>query len=489
MYRRPSKKKELTKRFVTYGLMTLLVIGGVIALTLIISGYQYDGQNGRVEQGSLLQYNTQPAGASVLVDNIKLSGKTPTKSSVLAGVHTVTMTKAGYNTWTKTLNIKAGTLTWLDYVRLVPLKHPAVAVASYANIFDSSASVEGQKILIQPDKSKPDFELVDISKDVINQTTLTLPSTLYSAAITPDISHNFRIDKWGVGERYVLIEHTYSDKKEWLVLDTRDVNASKNITTLLEIDMNNGWLSGTSGNILFALVGMDIRRLDLSAMTISRPLVSNVTEFSLYDSNVITYVGTNPTDGTKRVVGVYRDGDSSPYILRTTTSATDVPLHIATSRYFNDDYVAISEGKEVAILGGRYPISEEDLGRSLRSYGSFELSLSVEKISFSPDGYYVLAQHGSEFAGYDIEHKTVSNSSIAMTDSRVEQLRWLDNSHLWSDAGGKLTLRDFDGTNAYDMHDIDFGQDVTVTENGRYVYSIAKNETGYQLQRVRMILP
>lgn len=468
--------------------MTLLVIIGVATIILIILGYRYDSLNGRVEQGALIQYETQPAGATVTVDGRILSGNTPTKNSVLAGIHTVTMSKKGYETWTKTINIKAGTLTWLDYALLVPVVRPVSVVESYTNVFSSLGSASGQVMLIQPDQATPVFNLVDISGDKVSQTTLTLPDTLYSQASTPGVTHLFRLDQWDSGGRYVLLQHTYGDKNEWIVLDTKDISSSKNITTLLDIPISSARLAGTNGSVIFVLSGSDIRKLDLSAATISRTLVNNVTSFSLYDTNEITYVGTDGTDSTKRVVGLYRDGDNDPLVLRTTTSGKDVGLHIATSRYFNNDYVAISEGQKVDVLYGSYPSSSTDTN-SLKPYASFELSLDVETLKFSPNGYYILAQHGPLFAGFDIEHKSVASSTVIAAKTIVRPLQWLNNANLWSDADGQLTMREFDGANRFTINNVDFGQDVTLTKDGRYLYSIGKSETGYQLQRVRMTLP
>ncbi len=469
--------------------MILLILVGVTTIVLIILGYQYDSQSGQVEQGALLQYETQPIGATVTVDGRILSGKTPTKSSVLAGTHTVAMTKSGYETWTKTVNVKAGTLTWLDYARLVPVNRPAVSVMSFPKAFNTLASTQGQALLVQPDQASPVFTLVDLSTDSTPQSTITLPTSLYSEATTAGMIHSFRLDSWDTAGRYVLIQHTYGDKNEWIELDTKNVSASINITKLLDISISSAAFSGTNGSTLFVLNKTDIRKLDLSAATISRSLVPNVTSFGVYDSDLISYVGTDATDASKRVVGVYRDGDSAPHVLRTTSSDASVPLHVATSRYFNNDYVAISEGSKVDILYGSYPSSPNDDGKSLVAYDSFDLAQNVNQLSFSPKGYHILAQNGASFAGYDIEHKLTGMSSVTAATTDVRPLQWLDNSYMWSDADNELTIREFDGTNVHTISASVFGQAATLTKDGKYIYSIGKTSTGYQLQRVRMLLP
>ena len=491
MYRRASKKKELIKRIAVYTAMTISVFIIVTGLVFVTLGYRFDTNNGRVEQGALLQFATTPSGATIEIDGVAIGSRTPTKSSVLAGTHKFVMWHDGYEPWQKTLDIKAGTLTWLDYARLVPKDKTVTPVAQYTSVHASLATADGQAVLVQQDAAVPTFQLVNLQSDDIKTTTLTIPPALYSEATTVGVVHSFRVDQWDSGGRYVLLQHSYGDKKEWLVLDTRDVTTTKNITKLLDFDIAAAKFSGTSGNILYVLGGgSDIRKIDLSAGTISRSLVTNVTSFDLFETNVITYVGTDSANPTKRVVGLYREGDSAPHVIRTVTSGPDVPFGIATSRYFNQDYVTITEGNKVSILSGSYPDSSSDGASSLLPFANFNFVTGVDRLSFSATGDYLLVQSGANFASYDIEHKKVATSVIASdVTATVGPLKWLDDNYIWADYGGDVTIRESDGTNSHTINKAVIGQDVVLSQNGRYLYSIGKNTTGYQLQRVRMILP
>jgi len=87
MYRRPSKKKELIKRIAVYTAMTFSVLVIVTGLVFVTLGYRFDTDNGRVEQGALLQFETIPSGATIEIDGTAISARTPAKSSVMAGTH------------------------------------------------------------------------------------------------------------------------------------------------------------------------------------------------------------------------------------------------------------------------------------------------------------------------------------------------------------------------------------------------------------------
>ncbi len=67
-------------------------------------------------------------------------------------------------------------------------------------------------------------------------------------------------------------------------------------------------------------------------------------------------------------------------------------------------------------------------------------------------------------------------------------LHWLDQAHLWSDADGVLTMRDFDGTNAFTIMTVTAGFDAMLSQNGRFFYGVSQHDGSYALQRVKMIL-
>ena len=488
MYRRPSKKKEITMRVITYTAMVLSVLAIVSVLVFLILGYRIDTNNGKIEQSGLIQYDSNPSGATVSVDGKEIGSRTTTQGTVLAGVHTFTMQKSGYQLWQKTVDVKAGTLKWLNYARLVPTNIKAQSVASYPTLSGSLSTIDGSTMIVQQSVSVPTFQIIDLTSDTIKSTDFIIPASSYSEATTPGMVHTFTLNQWDTGGRYVLIQHTYGDKSEWLVIDTKDPTATKNVTSLFDLSLTQVVFAGTSGNILYALSGTDLRQIDLSAGTISRTLISNVNSFSLYQTNVISYVGTDPSDAKKTVVGLYKEGDNAPHILRSVTTAND-PLHIATAHYYNKDYVVISQGKHVDITSGSYPSSSSSDISSLRQFAGFDFTGNVDSVSFSPKADYLLVQSGAQFESYDIEYQQASDYMLTTdTNVTVPAIKWLDDDHTYTDYNGSLVMREFDGGNASTLNQSSPAQGVALSQNGKFIYSIGKTATGYQLQRVRMML-
>jgi len=487
MYKKSLSKKALIKRIAMYSGMTLAVIVIVVFIGLFIQGYRFDSNEGRIEQYAMLQFNSNPAGANVSVSSKSINIQTPNKATVPAGKYDISMSKTDYETWTKTVDVKSGTLVWLNYALLVPKVLTVEPIVSFPEVSQTLESPEGHYILAKNRSDAPIFNLIDINSGTTKTTELTIPASVYSEATTVGLTHNFSIDKWDLGGRYVLIRHVYGDKSEWLVLDTQDANLTKNITRLFDFAISSISFSGTSGNIFYALGGNDIRKIDLSSETISRPLVSGVTSFSIFNSSVISYIGVGTTGANQQVVGLYRDGDDNPYVIQTIDKTDNLPINVSVARYFSQYYIAISDGKKVNILSGSYPISASD-SSSLKILTSFTVDEVIQNLSFSPTGQHILVQSGVYFASYNLEYQSLS-SSIVAGNGTTSPLKWLNDNYLWSDRDGSLRIFEFDGLNVHVINSVVAGQTVILTSNGRYLYSFNQSGTGYQLQRVRMILP
>lgn len=487
MYRRPSKKQLLIQRVVASIISVVAVLVIVTGTILFVLGFRLNSDNS-LEQGALVQFESVPAAADISIDSRPLGVRTPNKQSVLAGTHSFIVSRDGYQPWAKSVTLKAGTLTWLDYIRLVPKDLIPETVVAYSSLYGEKASPDLGSLLIQEKSDVPTFQLVDLRAQEVKISAITLPAAVYSAVA--DGSHRFTMHQWDTGGRYLLLQHEYTGKKEWIVVDTQNVASSINITRALNISVSNLQFAGTSGTVLFGLQDDGtVRKLDLSAGTISRALITNVSQFDVFNLTIIAYVGTDPDNASQKVAGLYRDGDQSPHILRTATSV-DTPLLIDTTRYRSDDYVAIAEGSEVTILRGSYPASSDKGTDSLQAFGSFAAQGPINQLSFSEDGDFLVAQSGVNFVGYELEHERATSASIPpLADgSAPSVLKWLDNAYLWSDRGNTLVIREFDGTNSHTIGEVAEGFDVTLSRNGRYLYSMAKTDAGYQLQRVKMIL-
>lgn len=488
MHHNPPKKKMIVRLTVVYTIMVISTILIVLFIALFMLGYRFDTSKGQIEQYGLLQFASTPSGGTVKVDDVIVGSSTPSKKTVEAGVHKVVMWRDGYEIWSKTVEVKSGTLIWLNYTLFVPKKLSTESVANFESLASSIASPKGRYILIQTKTDSSIFELVDTSSDTLKTSKITIPNSIITNANAAGVVHSYSITTWDDGEKYVLIRHNFADKTEWLVVDTQDVTQSKNISKVTNLAITDLKFFGTDGHNYYGLIDGELKKIDISSSVVSKAYAVGVQKFDIYNkSNMISYIATDQTDLTKLNLGLYRDGDDKPYILKSTSSNIN-SVSIAISRYYNVDYVAISDGSKLEILGGSYPTVERDTKTSLKTIANITLGYEVKKLMFSPQGQYVFTQNGLDFASYNLEYQELSKSTATCKTNNTN-LDWLNDYYLWSDCDGKLSIREFDGQNPHTINAVIEGQDVVLIHSGRYLYSFNKSSAGYQLQRVRMILP
>ena len=85
--------------------------------------------------------------------------------------------------------------------------------------------------------------------------------------------------------------YLYGEKTEWIVLDTQDSNQTVNVTQLLNVDFKDLQFAGTNGKAFYGLTTDSvIRKIDTSAATISRGLVTHAETFTVFNNTIITIV-------------------------------------------------------------------------------------------------------------------------------------------------------------------------------------------------------
>lgn len=483
--KRSNRKKEIILRTLLYTSMSLLVVVLVTFIIFSMLGYRFNLSEGTIERGGLVQFGSTPSGARVSVDGALINTRTPGKSTVIEGTHNFTISLDGYKSWSKNVDVKSGTLTWLNYALLIPNELPVEVVSRLDSVHSVLAAPDRQSILVHMVASSPEFTVYDIRGTEVESEEITIPTSVYSGATNSRIKHTFEAHSWAVGGRVVLVKHTYGNSSEWLVLDTQDAENTKNLNRIFGIEFSKIKFADSNGNLMYIENNGVLRQLNLSNETISRQLVSGVTEFTTYGGHIVTYTAKETKDGiTKKNVGVYRDGDDDAYTLQTFTE--DAKPHIATTHYFNDDFIAIAYGRNVRVLSGNYPDEKNGIN-SLKVFAELELNWNAASVSFSPSGQYVFIESDSgDFASYDLEYEILSHTTV--DGDKTGPLAWLNNNYLWSSVDGQLVIREFDGANASTINGVVGSHDAVLTSNSRYIYSVGRDGDDLVLQRVSLVI-
>lgn len=485
MYRPPSKRKQLIRRTIVYAGMSFVVVALVALLLFIVQGYQFNRESGGLEPGGLIQFDTRPGGAEVTINGRQLGGRTATKTTMIAGQHFVTMTRPGYHSWQKSVTLQPGAVLWLDYARLIPTTLTQENIAGFTAITSMAASADAKWVALKDDPATPELSLVDISGDTVRQSQLALPVNTFTAPAAGK-SQQFAIETWG-DNRHLLVRHTVNDTiVEWLLVDVENLAQTVNISKLLGVSIEKV-VFGNNSNTLFVQTGKDVRKVDVSSGTMSRPLVSNVAEFSLYeDRRSISFVTAPHPETNVREVGYYKDGADRPIILRSFTDSVSTPLHIAIGEYFSENYVGIAHGESVEILKARLQASEATEVTTIASYNQPGGATFMEN---RMKGRFFVTQAGSTFQTYDLELKQLYTTTLQGSQAATAQLQWLDGYTAWSDLDGKLRLYEFDGANQHEIASVVPGKNAFLGRDGTYLYMVTGADSKQHLSRVRLILP
>lgn len=482
MYRKKSltKRQEIIFRTALYAGMTISVLAIVASIVFFaLMGYRLDQENGHISRGALIQFGSTPSGANVTIDGNTLSARTPTKHSLVAGNHDLKVTRDGYRDWSKSLVIQAGTLTWLNNIRLIPNQLETEAALSFGVIKNAITSGDNRMLLTQEDPAKAIFEIANLRSLSDGAKTIALATSMYSQGS----NHIFTPTSWDDSGRYVMLKHRYDDTKlEWLIVDTQRVSESVNVSRLLQVQFDELRFSGSGITNLYGTTNGSLRQIDAENGTLSKVLVSKVVDFDIFNHSFITYVGVDPTNAEKKVAGVYRSGDDESTVLREGV-AKDSDLAIATARYFNDTYIAIAESDRVVILRGDFPNPEDkDKVNGLEIANEFTVNFSVKELSFSGKGSYLAIRGDKAFTGYEIEFRRQVESAVSLGE-----VRWFDDVNVWTVQNGTLVIQEYDGANRQELVPVALPI-VSLSSDDRYLYTINKQGDSFRLEQTRLIL-
>jgi hypothetical protein len=487
MYHPPSKRKQLIQRTATYALMSVSVVGLVVILVFIMLGYQFNKADGRIEQGGLVQFDSTPSGGTVSIDGMSFGSRTPSKTTLTSGQHFISMQRSGYRSWQKSIDVVAGSVLWLNYTRFIPNDLKPAPVSNFSTLTSTSSSPNSKFMALKDTPDTADFKLADVTGETVKVSTLTFPADSYTAPAAGQ-TQKFTLGDWDDDSHYMLVSHTYDGtKQEWLVVDTTNVANTKNITKLFGISPSKIVFSENNNQVLFALSGGEVRKLDIPSSTMSDALLTNIAEVSSFDQKLAYVTLPDPTTQT-RSVGYLSDGTAKPLALRTFNDDPTLPLHMTLSKYFGDTYISVVHGDKLDIVMGDLPRSDAAQPPAFDTIASVTIPAGTQYLSTKTEGRFIVAQQGATYVVYDLELKKLTKTTLRGTTPVSAELKWTDGYTLWTDQDARLRLYEFDGANQQDIMAVEPGFSALITPNNKYLYGITKSEDGqYHLTRVKLI--
>lgn len=490
MYHPPSRRVRFWRKIRALSLMTAAVVAGVAVLTALTLGYGFDQEDGRLEQGGLLQLNTQPTGATVTINGTKYGSRTPTKLSSRAGEYDVTMARNGYHTWEKTLPIQAGNITWATYPRLIPTSLEPETVTEYpATAAGGLPSGSSRRYAVLEDASSPVIAVTRIDGDEVDTERHTLPAESYTAEQAG--TSRFTIEEWTGDEKHILMRHVYGEPRseEWLLFNIDKPDESVNITRLLGIGetMREPIFTENNGSELYALIGDAVRIIDLDRETLSRPLVQDVATYSMYGDGFVLYA-KKAVEG-KQEVGYVKEDYDEPRLVRRVENTTEEPAHFDIGKYYDKYYFLISHGAQATLWSSRSLPDNSTSELKLTHEQTMELEQPVIAAHMTDNGQFATIQDGTSFATYNLEINQLSETELTLDDSSaVQEIEHLDRYLYWAMNGDTLRTYEFDGANQHNIMQIDARFGATLSPAGKYLYGVNKlDDETYGLVRVKLL--
>lgn len=452
-----------------YFLMTISLTVGVLFTTFWIQGWQLDMKNQEFRQVALLKYSSFPQNAYVNIDDDPKTYRTNNQHEIELGHHQISFSLDGYRTWNKEFDISANQVLWLDYAILVPNDIQTKTIsATDKNITNIQKSPDNAKLLIQYDEYNK-FALMDISSpNNIRTTDFEIPDSLLSKPDKSAQNQSLTIVNWDSSSQYIIFQHNYGDKFEYLFLDPKNLNEAWNISVDLDIGIKKIDFNYRNKKQFYIIDNNDnLRLIDYDKKSVSAPVVKHVLLFTQYNDKLVS-LSVND-DGTSTVGVTYGD---RYYNIQ---SFDDTNLTLARySRYDNIDYLAILHGDILQII-------QKPLEDSANYLDPQTLPFNADNLSLSPNGRIIMANNDSQIYTYDLGIATKQS----FTFPSINQPQWVDDYHLCGSIDGKIIMIDYDGTNSQIITD---GTLIGLLDNNKkFLYTTNKHTDKNLLQQSKLV--
>jgi hypothetical protein len=477
------KKRETIRRVVVYTIMVTAILSLTTILLLLMLGYRYNKGDNNFVQGGLVQFNSQPTGASVRVGTADLASRTRSKITLNPGEYKVRMTLAGYRDWEKTATVYSGTVLWLNYAQFVPTDPQTNSVFETPKLASVAMQEQGRRIALLQDAAVPTITTVVANDDQVAPKSLSLPTASFAASNT----HAFSLEKLSGDNKHLLVKHQYDAGVEWLIVDLDDATKSYAISSDVANQIASVQFDPSAEDAAYALfVDGSVRKVSLGNGEQSEVLLRNVADFTLTSSGSLFYT-TRPSAGAVSTGYLTKNKTESRTI---DTFQSDESIHIAAGKYFNTFYVATSLGSNTTIKAyDTFPESDSETALVAKSQKNVTTKSPVTLLSFKADARLVAIQQARSLTVYDVDLAKQSDIALkGVTQDISKPIEWLNAFHFWNDASGSARQYEFDGANQEDITKVASGFSAAYSQNKRYFYTIGKTEQGFSLQRTRMVL-
>ncbi len=434
------KRRQSFRVIISEFFMVMAVIITVIILAFLVSGYWLNSEL-KVERQGMIQVSSIPTGADLDIDGESSWLQRTNTSKILAsGEHTVTVSKEGYDTWTKTVNISEGLLYRLHYPRLFLQDRTTEKALDTKNAIFATVSPDRDKLLLIGDTSE--WQVINLKDDTLEPKKLNVSEYLPGVSLAEGATVGLFSGKiitadWDRDGHHVLFQIDNAGTTEWVLIDVENAKNSLNLSKEFGANFSAIEILDNSASNLLAIQNGNLHKIDIPGKLLSAVLIDNVNDFDHYENEIIfsaaNGTANDATDGAAEstksyTLGLFKIGDSKIVELATSSE----PFKVAISKFYDEMYLATLQGNQVKLY------KKVDFA----PVASFELSFAPNVIEVGHNGEFITMYTDTQIATLDME-----TTGVREWKAEGSTFGWLDNDMIYSVASGELAVYDFDGFN------------------------------------------
>ena len=430
-----AKRRQSAKVIISEIIMVATVILTVAILALLVSGYWLNADF-TVERQGLLQVSSIPTGATVSIDGVESSWlqRTNTSKVLSSGEHTITLTKDGYDSWSKTINVSEGLVYRIHYPRLFLNDRTPDDMLDTSGTTLASVSPDHSYLLLI--NNTTEWSLINLDSENIKPTKIDVSKLFSSVSLAADANKGLFTGEiidisWDYDGNHALFQVKSGDTTEWVLLDVKDAKKSVNLTRDFGGNFTEIQILDNSSNNLLAIQNGNLHKIDLPGKSISAVLVESIINFDHYNGNEVIFsaANTNQEDSTKPYyIGLIKIGDDKI----TTLDYTSNPAKVTLSKFYEDKYITILEDNLVTLY------KKDDFEK----LADFELSFTPDKMKVGHSGEFITMSLDNNIATLDMESTAVREWQPDNT-----HFGWIDNDMIYAISDSQLIVYDYDGLN------------------------------------------
>ncbi len=468
-FRYSNPQYMLKRLLILFGYLAIFffVAAGTLLLVAYGRGYSYDLGSHKLVQRGLILISSNPSGATLFAQDKETKKRTPYRANVKPGSYEFSLFREGYRPWRKTLLVEPGQVTNAQYVLLVPEKLRPQALVRGLQPGATAISRDHRHLAYLETGALPGLYTVDLPDGK--------PRLVFAAPVaTPGLpAERLTGVDWSDDASHLLLTSEL-DGRGVVRVAAADGSEIINLTERYRLQFSGLKFSPGNSRQLYWNSPEGLRRLDLTAQTVSAVLAPNVFGFTFGDDRLI-YIQATPlgksvfafplNDPERKQELVQSVGESDAYQLTFGSFRGREMLSVIPSRSRTATlYSGFFDGQPVAHIIAR----------------------DVDNALFPAGGQYLALWNQRQVQVYDVEHSRPERPVLYTQPNGAGLLgpTWFDDFHLLTSLDGKVRLVEFDGANGYELDTAAPGQLAFSTGDLRHVMYFAPGERGLELRNV-----